>query len=470
MNRVFVYAPAIAGVLLTGSAIAQEAEASGSFSVTESSASADTTPSKNGWIREYAPEAGLVELGGFFGMWWVSADHSLREPGSPAGEIKQPAPDFGLRAAYFPLSFLGAEGEGAIGPGANAGGKPSTLWGLRAHAIGQLPGLRLTPFALLGVGRMGVSSEKLGDDSDPAVHVGIGAKLAVSSLLGVRLDLRDNMTGKNPATRSSRGEVAHHPELLAGVTLTLGRSEKQRPPAAPVDRDGDGFNDPDDKCPDERGIAPDGCPDLDLDKDGILLPDDKCPGEKGAAPDGCPVRDRDGDGFLDPEDECPDEKGIAPNGCPDQDPDGDGILGAADQCPNEPETKNGFQDDDGCPDELPEAVKKFTGVIQGIEFDVDKATIRPASFGTLDEAANVLEQYAGLRLEISGHTDTDGKHERNVDLSRRRAEAVKEYFVKKGIAGDRIETRGAGPDEPIADNKTRAGKQKNRRIEFKILE
>jgi hypothetical protein len=71
---------------------------------------------------------------------------------------------------------------------------------------------------------------------------------------------------------------------------------------------------------------------------------------------------------------------------------------------------------------------------------------------------------------ISGHTDSDGTRDHNLDLSKRRAESVKAYFGSKGIAADRIETRGAGPDEPLADNKTKAGKQKNRRIEFKLIE
>jgi outer membrane protein OmpA-like peptidoglycan-associated protein len=337
--------------------------------------------------------------------------------------------------------------------------------------IGQIPGSRITPFAVLGGGRMGISSDRLGDDSDPALHVGLGAKLAVDKLWSVRLDVRDNMTGKNPDTRSSRGEIAHHPEVLLGLSLTLGRTErKPAPPPPPADRDGDGFLDPDDKCPDDPGVAPDGCPDLDADKDGILLPDDKCPEEKGVAPDGCPVADRDGDGFLDPDDKCPDEPGVAPDGCPDLDPDKDGILNPHDKCPNEPETKNGYQDEDGCPDELPEEVKKFTGVMEGIQFDVNRATIRPASFATLDAAAKVLTDYPELRLEISGHTDTDGTHDRNLKLSQERADSVKAYLVKKGVAEERIQTRGAGPDEPIADNKTREGKQQNRRIEFKILQ
>ena len=131
---------------------------------------------------------------------------------------------------------------------------------------------------------------------------------------------------------------------------------------------------------------------------------------------------------------------------------------------------NGFEDEDGCPDTLPEKVKKYSGVVPGIEFDLGKATIRSASRPTLDEAASVLTEYSALRILITGHTDDVGDRKKNVDLSKDRADAVKTYFVGKGIDEKRIETRGAGPDEPIADNKQAAGRQKNRRIEFKLLQ
>ena len=442
MRAPIILCTALFSTLLAFTASAQEeASASGSLSLEGSEGSASA--SGGGWMGQYTPEAGLIELGVFGGLIWMSNDHNLRKVEDTHYTFKRPALELGLRVAYFPLSFLGAELEGALGPGASAGDESAMLWAARGHVIGQLPGARITPFVLAGLGRIGADTDAMGADGDPAAHVGIGAKLALTSLLGVRLDLRDNMTGKSPESRSKRHEIAHHPEVLLGLSLTLGRSEEKPPPAAaPSDRDKDGFLDPDDKCPDEKGVAP----------------------------DGCPIGDKDKDGFLDPDDKCPEEKGVAPDGCPDRDPDKDGILDPNDKCPTEPETKNGFDDEDGCPDEVPEAVKKFSGVIQGIEFDVNKATIRPKSFTVLDEAVKVLTDYPKLRIEISGHTDTDGKRDHNLELSKKRSESVKEYFTKKGIAADRIETRGAGPDEPIADNKTKAGKQKNRRIEFKLLQ
>jgi OOP family OmpA-OmpF porin len=161
---------------------------------------------------------------------------------------------------------------------------------------------------------------------------------------------------------------------------------------------------------------------------------------------------------------------VAPDGCAIKDKDGDGVLDEVDKCPDQPETKNGFQDADGCPDELPKEVAKFAGVIKGIQFDFGKATIRKESNKTLDEAISVLKQYAELRIMISGHTDNVGEAPKNIELSQQRAAAVKEYMVGKGIDTGRIETRGAGPNEPVADNATDKGRQENRRIEFKLLQ
>ena len=114
-------------------------------------------------------------------------------------------------------------------------------------------------------------------------------------------------------------------------------------------------------------------------------------------------------------------------------------------------------------------MKRFVGVIQGIFFETDSATIRKKSAPTLDEAAKIFLEFSDIRVEISGHTDDVGKAEYNTDLSQRRTEAVKQYLIDRGVAASRIVTRGAGPAEPIADNKTAAGRARNRRIEFKIL-
>jgi outer membrane protein OmpA-like peptidoglycan-associated protein len=432
-------------------------------------------------------EPNLWELGLFGGVLFPSSSHNLRGGGFPQQKLDT-APELGVRAAYFPLSFFGIEAEGAVMPSGLADDSSAALFAGRGHGVLQLPLGSVTPFVLVGGGALGVASSNMGNDVDPAFHFGAGAKLALDPYVSVRLDLRDNLTQK---TGVSGSEQTHHPEVLLGLTFTL---ERKNP-----DRDGDGFADHRDVCPSQAG-SEQGCPPpiADADADGVTDAADQCPALAGAAPSGCPdsdgdgkldsvdqcpklaattdsgcpeqvcpIADSDGDGRTDATDKCPKEPAPTADGCVDHDPDKDGILDGADKCPKEPETANGFQDQDGCPDDVPAAIKKFSGVIRGIQFAHDKADITAGSKPLLDEAAKVMKDFPELKLEISGHSDAQGQREHNLDLSKRRADAVKAYLVQQGVADDHLTTRGAGPDEPIADNKTDAGRQQNRRIEFK---
>jgi outer membrane protein OmpA-like peptidoglycan-associated protein len=424
------------------------------------------TEGSEGYLRRYRPEPGLFELGIFGGVMFPSGRHELYDMGSYQHVAFDPVvPEIGLRLAYFPLALLGAEVEGAAMPAGTEDGESAGLWAVRGHGVLQLPTLSVVPFALVGGGALGAGGDTLGTDVDGALHFGAGVKAALEDFVSVRLDLRDTLTQKDAAEYRAQ---THHPELLLGLTFTLDRSKPS--PPAPPDSDGDTIVDANDQCPNEAGPAPTGCPVKDADQDGIPDAQDECPAAAGPAPRGCPAPpDTDGDGIADESDKCPAQPGLQPDGCPDPDPDKDGIEGSLDQCPDAPETKNGFEDGDGCPDELPEPLRQFSGVIQGIEFAFGQAAIRRASQPVLDEAAKVLNQYPQLRVQVVGHTDNVGDRERNVTLSQQRADAVKAYLTERGVAADRIETRGAGPDEPIADNDTEAGKQRNRRIEFKLL-
>ena len=258
-------------------------------------------------------------------------------------------------------------------------------------------------------------------------------------------------------------------------------------PPIEKDRDHDGILDKDDACPDVPGIKTDdpktnGCPPpADRDHDGILDDEDACPDVPGVKTDdpktnGCPPpSDRDGDGVLDQDDACPDVPGIKTddpktNGCPPpSDRDGDGIPDEQDARPDEPGIHTDDPATNGCPKPIPPAVKKVTGVIQGINFKFDKATITPKSFPILDNAVKVLRDYPEVKIEIQGHTDSKGKPAYNQDLSQRRADAVRDYFIAKGIDADRLTSVGYGEDVPIADNRTDSGRAKNRRTEFKLL-
>lgn len=209
-------------------------------------------------------------------------------------------------------------------------------------------------------------------------------------------------------------------------------------PVVPVvqDRDGDGVPDSEDRCPDEAGSAElKGCPDRD--GDGIADIDDKCPNVPGVARyDGCPIPDSDGDGVNDEEDKCPTVPGPASN--------------------------------HGCPVVEQEVIAKVDKAAENIFFASGSAKLLEKSFASLDDVVALMKENPTFHIEISGHTDITGGTELNQKLSESRAESVKQYLLEQGIDEDRITAKGYGETMPIADNKTAAGRAKNRRVEMKL--
>lgn len=113
--------------------------------------------------------------------------------------------------------------------------------------------------------------------------------------------------------------------------------------------------------------------------------------------------------------------------------------------------------------------KKFTEskiVTHGINFDVDKATIKPESMGTLNMIASVMKDNPDLKFEVDGHTDNSGDAAHNITLSQQRADAVKTQLVSMGIDASRLTAKGFGDTKPIDTNDTPEGKANNRRVEF----
>ena len=481
-NRIIASAVAL-GLAWTCTASAQEAQAGLSLQAdTDTGVTAATSgeTDRPGPDAAYGPPWGTApmsfELGVFWGAFIPSSKHEFYDAEDERityQKLEFVTPELGLRLAWFPHCVVGIEAEGALLPSQTRQSDSAVnLWTARGHLILQAPTKVIVPFVLGGGGVIGISSSDrvLGTDIDGAVHFGAGLKGYVSKNLALRLEGRGSVTsGYGADTR------AIHWEGLLGASVVLGRPE---PPAPPPDADGDGVNDQNDQCPQLAGVPPLGCPPPPPDEDGDGVPDadDRCPGVAGVASDnpeknGCPLPppDADGDGVPDADDKCPSVIGDGPDGCL-QDTDGDHIANRDDKCPDQAETRNGYEDEDGCPDELPQEIKRFTGAIKGIVFESGKAVIRPESFATLDAAGKVLADYQALRVEISGHTDSTGTVERNLVLSKERAEAVKLYLSGRGIAADRIETRGVGPNEPVADNATKVGRTLNRRIEFKLIQ
>ncbi len=279
-------------------------------------------------------------------------------------------------------------------------------------------------------------------------------------------------------------------ESNANAALHLSPVERCAPRAVersepgPGDRDGDGYLDPQDQCPDNpenfNGFRDeDGCPD-DPDVDGDGLPDsvDQCvldPEDRDQYQDtdGCPEPDNDADGILDGQDRCinepEDREGFQDeDGCPDPDNDQDTVVDVSDNCPNEA----GPAANQGCPPAFTHLQVTAHGVRFRIEFDYDRATLRPTAAATLDEVVQFLQQQQNraLRYEVGGHTDSRGNDRHNDRLSAARALTVRSYLIAHGIDVTRLTSRGYGERSPIETNATEAGRQSNRRVELNEID
>ena len=239
------------------------------------------------------------------------------------------------------------------------------------------------------------------------------------------------------------------------------------------DNDKDGVVDEKDACRNEPEDADgfqddDGCPEPDNDKDGVPDTKDACPmdaGDMNLA--GCP--DRDNDRLIDSKDQCPDEAGpVLSGGCPDRD--NDEVPDKRDKCPDVPkDPREEAARSDGCPKRVIVTAGKIE-ILDKVFFDTGKTTIKKQSFGLLDQVAKTLNDNLDIqRIEVAGHTDTDGDDAKNLTLSQGRAEAVLKYLVTVGkVDAARLTAVGYGETKPIETNNTTEGKANNRRVEFVI--
>ena len=264
------------------------------------------------------------------------------------------------------------------------------------------------------------------DDEDFMLNAGAGFKYFFIDDLALRVDARyiaDLHSDRN-YDQGSGDDTDHNLIASAGLVWQFGGPPPA--PAAEADSDMDGVPDSRDKCPGTPlGVAVDavGCP--------------PAPPKPAPAPEVKPAP------VVPP----------PPDPCANDD-DGDGVPNCRDKCPG---TEKGIiVDEFGCP-------VKFN--LQ-IEFDFNKAQIRPEYHAKLKEVAEFVNKYPDTKFLLAGHTDSKGTDQYNKALSERRAAAVKKYLVEEfGIAAHLLHPRGYGESRPIADNATDEGRQKNRRVE-----
>lgn len=420
------------------------------------------------------------DFGLFGGFHAYAQEHGLgRAEGDPGELSPKHAPVFGGRLGLSFTRWLTLEAEVSVSPTKTRGENPTLGRGTNMWVVGYRGSFLLhlsnsygfRPFVTVGYGALTsvpMDEDVVPTDDDGVIHGGLGFKIDFSDRAGLRIEGRimapPSFASDIVPVGDETGFGGPDFEVLGGFHANFGEVPKPSlivkkevtvipaaTPPPPSDPDGDGIAGKTDRCPD---IAED--------KDGF---EDE---------DGCPEADNDGDGIPDQHDKCPlkpeTQNGIDDDdGCPEEDIDGDGIIGSRDKCPDEPEAKNNYKDTDGCPDEVPVEVKKFTGVIEGINFKTNSADILPGSFAILDRALKVLQDFPDVALEIQGHTDNRGSADYNRDLSQRRADSVKQYFLSRGIDAKRLTSVGYGEDKPIADNRTESGRGRNRRTEFSLI-
>ena len=191
--------------------------------------------------------------------------------------------------------------------------------------------------------------------------------------------------------------------------------------------------------------------------------------------------DADGDGIPDSKDACPNEHEDVDgyddqDGCPEEDPDSDhdGVADGEDNCPDAKETINGIDDDDGCPDTGNPKVIYEDGefqILDAIQFERGSSRLTKEGESMVDQVALTLKANDQIKkVRVEGHTDDTGPRDLNVRLSKQRAEAVRQRMIRKGVSPRRLTSEGYGPDKPLEEGTSDAARAKNRRVQFIVVE
>ena len=310
------------------------------------------------------------------------------------------------------------------------------LWDTSLNMVVSFrPGKNLSPYFIGGIGMTNTDSLVMEAENTALATVGFGLRYQFGdSPVSLRLQHRIRSEFENAVTNGDR-------VTSLGLQFAFGRDKPVAAPPAEK-RDGDGDND---GVPDSR----DACP-------GTLA--GKTVDEHGCAR----VSDSDGDGVADEQDLCPNTYPGAPvdaSGC-ELDSDNDSVVDRQDRCPD---TRSGVRVDvNGC--EIRAVIN-----LPGVNFATNSDRLLGGAEQVLADAAATLRKNKDLVVEVAGHTDSDGSAALNESLSERRAITVRDYLIDRGVNPGNLTVKGYGEAAPIADNATREGKARNRRVELRIL-
>ena len=436
----------------------------------------------------HAQTAGTFEVGIFPTIAYF--DKALRLNQANAGP--------GARLGYFLSDRLAIEAEGSWVPTSGPNDVDVKYMPLHARLVLNFPAGEHVGVLLGG----GYTHTRFRDGlrlTDHGVTGNAGIRLGLGDVTSIRID---SYVDYIPSPENGSSDNWHW-GLQPGLSFMLGGRS-----AGPRDRDADGVPDDVDECkktPEGDRVDAKGCTVKDADGDGVFDDADACadtPAGDRVDEKGCSLpKDADGDGVLDDADGCADtpqgdkvdEKGcslpkdadgdgvnddvdacadtpagdqVDAKGCPlPKDGDGDGVNDDADRCPSTP---SGVEvDAEGC-QVLFQPTKK-TLILEGVNFETGKSVLTPESETILNGVAESLVANDSIRVQVTGHTDNTGSLALNRRLSRARADAVRTYLISRGVAEDRLTSRGFGPDQPVASNKTVDGRAQNRRVELTRL-
>lgn len=279
-------------------------------------------------------------------------------------------------------------------------------------------------YALAGLGYEHISSEKLGNESDPFFNYGVGAAYTFANDLALKLDVRHQL----------KFDGDENIVTLLGLSIPFGPVAKK---AAELDSDNDGVTDANDKCPTTEANAKVnaiGCKiEQDDDHDSIINANDKCPTTKVGAT-------------------------VNAYGC-ELDNDKDGVVNSLDKCPT---TQAGVAvDSKGC-----EVLD--TAVDLGIVFDTNSDKIKSSDLVKFEKYVNYVKNIPIAKIILEAHTDSVGNESYNLELSQRRAQSTKAQLISMGISAERISTTGYGESKPLVANDSSENMAKNRRVTARI--